>query len=388
MPDISTRINALIAYLFLGPLLLLAKNWTPLAEPYVRWHAKRASLIILMGIVSFIGYRYIKWLIGLSILGFSLEVIILTILVSCTLTALMVWAYRAFNWVTADESTWKSFHMPDNTMDVGTYSEEDKIRIIASFIPFVWILVANKYRTEEIIIWRKVGTLFLILILTNLIFLEGTTTTLALVITLTYIGLIVTTAVYLFGFSRFLSFSFYSMIPTFYEFDAHIKAACITLFSFFRIAFGWEKRSNYSEQYSIYLERNQRIIVPTIEYFAPNWIFAIPGINLITIPSLWQLKYQEYTPLILQWIFLSLLAWSSIMLYGQASQVGLFLLFPIIALIIGSGTNLLTRAPLTSIMIDIYDLFGQGKAKIAAIKENGEEKVGYSYEVENTELKQ
>ena len=36
MPDLSTRINALIAYLFLGPILLLAKSGTPLAEPYVR----------------------------------------------------------------------------------------------------------------------------------------------------------------------------------------------------------------------------------------------------------------------------------------------------------------------------------------------------------------
>lgn len=146
------------------------------------------------------------------------------------------------------------------------------------------------------------------LILTNLLFLEGATTTLALVITLTYIGLIVTTAVYLFGFSRFLNFSLYSMIPTYHELDAHIKATCKTIFSFFRIAFGGEKRSNYPEQYQIYLERNQRTQAPTIEYFAPNWIFAIPGANLITIPSLWQSKYREYNPLILQGIALSLFA--------------------------------------------------------------------------------
>ncbi len=36
MPDISTRINALIAYLFLGPIMLLAKRDTPLGDSYVR----------------------------------------------------------------------------------------------------------------------------------------------------------------------------------------------------------------------------------------------------------------------------------------------------------------------------------------------------------------
>lgn len=76
------------------------------------------------------------------------------------------------------------------------------------------------------------------------------------------------------------------------------------------------------------------------------------------------------------------------MFYGNASQIGLFLLFPIISLVIGGRSNLLTRAPLTSIVLDSYNLFTQGKAKIAAIKENGEEKVEYTYAVEDMEIKQ
>ena len=61
--------------------------------------------------------------------------------------------------------------------------------------------------------------------------------------------------------------------------------------------------------------------------------------------------------------------------------MGLYLLFPILALIVGSQSNILTRAPIMSIVVDLYQLFTRGQAKVAEIKQNGEEKVGYSYEV-------
>lgn len=36
MLDITIRINAIIAYLFLGPIILLAKKDTPLGDSFVR----------------------------------------------------------------------------------------------------------------------------------------------------------------------------------------------------------------------------------------------------------------------------------------------------------------------------------------------------------------
>jgi hypothetical protein len=138
------------------------------------------------------------------------------------------------------------------------------------------------------------------------LFLNGSTTTLALIITIIYIGLIATTTVYIFGFSRFLNFIFYSKIPTFLELDAYIKAGTAMVYDFFRIAFGGEKRSNFQEKYNTYLAKNNLVKVSSVDYFAPNWLFAIPVVNLITIPSLWQLKYREYIPLIIQGIILSI----------------------------------------------------------------------------------
>lgn len=75
-------------------------------------------------------------------------------------------------------------------------------------------------------------------------------------LTVLYIGLIVFTAVQIFGFSRFFEFAFYTRIPTYLEFDAHIKATCVTFFDFFRIAFGGEKKMSYIERYNLFLEEN------------------------------------------------------------------------------------------------------------------------------------
>lgn len=170
MPDISTRINALIAYLFLGPLLLLSKKGTPLADPFVRGHAKRASIIILIGFISYIIYYSIHSILLFTLLGISIDVVVLTCIVSGTILALMAGAYRAYNGSVAGESNWKSFAIPENSNQEGIYSEETKIRVIASFIPFIGIIIASRYPSRENIIGRKIGNIFIFLLLTSILF--------------------------------------------------------------------------------------------------------------------------------------------------------------------------------------------------------------------------
>ena len=241
MPDISTRINALIAYLFLGPIMLLARSGTPLADPYVRGHARRASLIIAIGAIVFALYRSIHSYLAFGIFGISVDIIIITSIVSITLLALIAGAYQAYHGMSASETSWRSLNIPTNTMTESDYSEEDRVRIIASFIPFCGIIIASRYPRRETAIGRKVGSLFALLVLTSIVFLSGTTTTLTLILTLAYIGLIVATTVQLFGFSRFLDFSFYNLIPTYAELESHIRAGVISAYDFCRVAFGGEK---------------------------------------------------------------------------------------------------------------------------------------------------
>ena len=381
MPDISTRINALIAYLFLGPIMLLARSGTPLADPYVRGHARRANLIIAIGAIVFALYRSLHSYLAFGIFGISVDVIIVTSIVSITLLALIAGAYQAYHGIPASETSWRSLSIPTNTMTESDYSEEDRVRIIASFIPFCGIIIASSYPRRETAIGRKVGSLFALLVLTSIVFLSGTTTTLTLILTLAYIGLIVATTVQLFGFSRFLDFSFYNLIPTYAELESHIRAGVISAYDFCRVAFGGEKWTDYQTRYQSILSNNHTTKLPNSPYFAPTWITWLPVVNLITLPSLWQAKYREYTPLILQWLALTIIAIIIISVYGLSSQMGLYLLFPIISLMVGSRANTSTRAPITSIVVDLYQLFTRGQAKVAEIKQNGEEQVGFKYNI-------
>lgn len=73
--------------------------------------------------------------------------------------------------------------------------------------------------------------------------------------------------------------------------------------------------------------------------------------------------------------------------YGRETQLGLYLLFPIITLMIESKENILARAPLTSFIVDLYILFSMSQSKIAEIKTNGEEKIGFTYEVQDENSK-
>lgn len=200
-------------------------------------------------------------------------------------------------------------------------------------------------------------------------------------LTVVYIGLIVFTAVQMFGFSRFFEFTFYGKIPTYLEFDAHAKAWILTSFDFFRIAFGGEKKMSYAERYASFLKKNLKVREATTPYLAPKWIIAVPWINLITLPSFLQSKYSEYRPMILQGFMITTCLVLVVWFYGVGSQMWLYLLFPILTLIVES-TNMNVRAPITSIMVDLVDMFSRGKDRIAEIKENGEEKVEFKYEVE------
>jgi hypothetical protein len=380
MLDITIRINAIIAYLFLGPIILLAKKDTPLGDSFVRWHAKRASIIILIGIIAFFCYRFMHSFLVFWVFGVTFDVIVLTLIVSWTFLALIAWAYQAYNGVLANEFSLKSFSLPNSTTHEWDYSDESKIRIIASFIPLFWIIVANLYPMNETLIWRKIGSLVTFLLLTSILFFSGTTSTLTLIITVIYIWLLVVTTVQLFGFSRFFRFEFYDKIPSYLELDAHFKASIITILDFCRIAFGKEKNSDYQTRYSRYLAMNMRTENAETSYFMPKWLIAIPFVNLITIPSLRQPKYREYLPFILQWLLITLLMSSIIYFYWLESQMGLYLLFPIITLIMESKENILARGPLTSFVVDLCILFSMSQSKIAEIKMKWEEKASFTYE--------
>jgi hypothetical protein len=113
----------------------------------------------------------------------------------------------------------------------------------------------------------------------------------------------------------------------------------------------------------------------------PVWIISVPFINLITLPSLWQSKYREYIPLILQGFILTLIM--SIIVWQYAnSPIWLYLGFTIVTLATESMKNILVRAPFTSVIVDFYLWLSQSKKTLETYEKTHEEKVEYKYEVE------
>ena len=82
----------MISYFFLGPLFLLAKKDTPLADSYVKGHAKRASIIIGITCMIYITYAFLLkgWVIGISLPGgIGLHTIVLALIVGICILFLL-----------------------------------------------------------------------------------------------------------------------------------------------------------------------------------------------------------------------------------------------------------------------------------------------------------
>jgi hypothetical protein len=240
--DAQSRINAMIAYFFLGPLFLIVPKGTPFGEEYVRGHAKRASMIIGASILIIGSYLFLlSPILDFQFFSISLHSVILTLMM-VTLSALLIHgAYRAYHGI--DARTIQTFALDMSSEHIaGNYSEEEKIRILASFIPFIGIFIAKRYPTEPCITGRKVGSLFAFALVTLIVFYGGAVSTLVFALTIIAVVVFIMTTVYLFLHGEFLSLGAYKYIPTYMSIEAHISASIISLYDFFRVAFGGNKR--------------------------------------------------------------------------------------------------------------------------------------------------
>ena len=64
----TTRINALICYFFLGPFILLSREGTPLADPFVKGHAKKSSIFLVIFAIIIAIFMQLKPFLTFSIL--------------------------------------------------------------------------------------------------------------------------------------------------------------------------------------------------------------------------------------------------------------------------------------------------------------------------------
>ncbi len=369
----------MISYFFLGPLFLFAKSGTPLADSYVRGHAKRASMIIGLTLISFIVYLFLKSWINFSIpgIGIHIHTIILASIIALCSIFLISGAYRAYHgWVESDVRTLPSLELGSHREMIR--SDEDKIRILASIIPLVGISIAKKSPSWETVRGRIIGSCFLFLYFVS-IFFTGAQSLISFLLITSFILYFVIEAVYIFVYEEYLSWDILDRLPSYEMVHASMVAAFLTIFDFFRVAFGGEKKSSWK---SLIEEETIRgnYALPSEPYFMPIHLIGIPFFNLFTLPSLFIEKYKPYRKIILEGLMITAL-WIYVLFFlGNYTHILLLLsLFPIAHILIYGKSSLALHTPILSLLSRIFESLARISSLIMKVQKK-EENESFTYE--------
>jgi len=382
----QSRINAMISYFFLGPLFLLAKPGTPLHDPYVRGHAIRSSIIIGIAFLAYLTYAFLlrSWM-DFSVLGFNIQNILLTIILLTTIISLLQWAYRAYSGTTAEAI--KDIHMENIFHSENTTTriehEDDKIRVIASIIPFLGIFIAEKYPHPIIIRGRVIGSTFAFLIMIASLFSSKWGFLFSITVILSVL-LFVVLSVNIFLRGEFVLSGILEKIPTYEELEAHIFASAMSIKEFFRIAFGGQDRQNYHTFYIHEIAQRGEKKIPTQKYFMPAGLIGLPLWNIFCIPSLWMEQYREYREYIISGIIITLLG--ILLFFWTGNQYLFFLLFPIVHIFIYASSDLSTYVPGIHILTRLFRVVRGLKDQIHEQNQQKTE-AHFSYETPTEDIK-
>lgn len=342
----QTRINAAISYFFLGPFFLLSKKNSPFWEKFVQQHSKKATIIIFFMIITLSGIWIFRDILKYWIIGFDLYQIIFSIALIFFFLLLIKWSYQAFEWIEA----WKILSFSEikwKNLEEKKFTEEEKIRIFMSFLPFVGDFLQKKYNINEIKTISKVSNFLLFLLFSSWYF-GWNVNIFSSIIIIFWIIIAISTLVNLISSSKFLNLKFYSKVPSYYEFKAFLISILIMTKEYILVAFGKEKKNNLKQVFQDFYQKysETKNINQKLPIYAK--IVAIPVINLIFLPILFQKKYQEHKWNILQAIFLTILF--VIIFWFKKWYLLYFLSFAIVDLFLEADKNININAPIVSII--------------------------------------
>lgn len=148
--------NAKSAYfmIFICILFLFVKDNPLLNNEFVKWHAKTAFVLHLLFLLVYIvfisfwlwSHIWVFWLWLNHILASSILIILFWILLFSI--------YRAHKWKTITIWEILSYKWANKKVDIEeneVVTEEDKLNIILSYIPFIWFVIYAKNRSNKAI---------------------------------------------------------------------------------------------------------------------------------------------------------------------------------------------------------------------------------------------
>ena len=325
--------NAVSAYFFLGPVLLLCltfNKWSKyINHSFVRGHAQTSTVIILAFWLIFYALSYVSILWTISLFWYDFYYITRTVIALCVFACLVYGAFKAHQrqefsvvdlWKLTH--TWKYVQLQSNTVK----REQDKTILVLSFIPFVGYMLYPRYEKHATI--RSVNKINLYSFLIIIYLYVSGHNNFATLLLLLYIIYATYTAIQLYANNKIKVLNLENIWSV--E-EMYIRAKALTLY-----LYEYTKRSPQFREYSLYLKierakvrKQQTLTKQKLETKKdipfPAWLLYIPFINLIGLKFL-DSKYKTHiingmvVNLLLIWIWL--LTWFN-------NAYWLFILFPI-----------------------------------------------------------
>lgn len=357
--DKQTTTNAAISYLFLAPLFLLAKSNPNFGNIFVRTHSKNAfkiqlSFLVIVSIYVYFISPFTHY--SIPVINLQIHNIIMGLIYLFFTFLLLRWAYKAQKWQEVEDIKIKKDYLKIEVQELSwNLSEAEKMIFLTSFIPFIWLISAQRYNLKFNSYWTKVGSLYWLFII---LFLFTNHPDLFYTSLLIYIIFVVYIWVNLILNSSIVFSWFIDEIPSLDVFYRQFRASIIYFFESIWVIFGKKDNLNFSKIYNNLFQKDEKFYNLASQHltkdniiFSNKFIF-IPLINLIYLPKSFFDKKSKYSIAIVQWIIITFLFWA--FWYWQDnmySLYNLFLLFPIFLGLANIDSNPYFRIPL------IYEIY-------------------------------
>jgi len=364
--DKKTIWNATSAYLmiFISGLFLFNKDNKYLNNEFVKSHTKRALIIHLGFLITYIVFIS-NWLWKtINLLWIQLNNIIATSLFILLLWFLIFWIYKTRKWETytfSELNKYEKIQLLDVSWD-WKISERDKLTIILSYIPLIWFLNYWKYLNKKVIQNSTRLNIFITIILILLQIFNHWN--LSLIIALIYIIFIIFIWINLFTRDELIQITLPKLFSPEYKYI--FQSALINyLKNYFKndstISFNEILKNKINKKETQELEENNKLLSNSLSTnsLKSKWriinkikfLIYIPFLNLVFL----FFKKSKYSFHIINWITITALIIITTILskyWYLYSQLNIFFLLPILFWISYLNNNRLAYK-----MPYIYDLY-------------------------------
>ncbi|MDD2486953.1 MAG: hypothetical protein PHS92_01105 [Candidatus Gracilibacteria bacterium] len=382
MDNNQIKTNAVISYMFLGWIFLLAKSNPNFEHEFIRKHAKKATKIHLIFLMIFIVYnlffsKYLYYSIPLVLI--SVDKIINLIIFAILTVSILKGCYKAHKGLDPSNVSLRKAYI-DNSVnyDLKDISENEKMLYLSSLLPFLGIISSKNHENEFTKNGVKVG--FILTFLIVLYYILNGFDSIFLISLFAYIFVIVYYGVNVFINNKFSFPAFIENIPNLKISYLFIKTGFLYSIDFIKLIFGKNKVLDFRSK-AIMINKEDHEYDDLLRNYYTNdklilskKLIFFPIINLLFIPLILKDGKNRYFLAIIQGIIMSAIIIFLGISYGFKSNLEILVLFPVFLGVANIDSNPFYRIPFIYEIYKIFNLISFGFfSKIRLIKEKNKE---------------